>query len=1039
NRLKLVPVMGLTLTKAADWLDNSKLDFSPSNQIILTDILKAVDGYSKNNPIGGKMKFSEPLVWDSTVKFEDFKKTERFPETESENTLQLDELLTVTKQESEVAHVECHSFDMLQLVLDACRSKKTAEVRACLEGNSDPVSKILGNRYACNTEDDVEFYKQAEEDLQGEDITYEEFETKKVVLKMAMEFHNLDVRMLRTVQGLMSKDSRLSPRLVEAEFDCLKELSGSEDEQPLRDIEPVPCYVHVFSNGYRAPNFRQLQGDIAYFLVYLKDTDVICVTAGTKGWFVNKGYSKDTNDVDFERRSDLYGSLFALLRERSRHFRERTSRKSGDGETAADEAADGAEKPDQEGDADQQAAREEAEERKKDPTLRWVSLGTSEQQSQERRSARQPQSAAAAAQQSDESDSESGTDEEEDAVERRHESNADLPSEYWQIGKFVRYLKGGNQTSTIISLCALRDFQLNTEVCQLAIRDVGGLEVLLNLLETEENRCKIGSLKILKEISQNPQIRRAIADLGGLQTLVNILKEPSKDLKCLAAETIANVAKFRRARRIVRQHGGIRKLVSLLDCPALNGPTSPEIERDIEVARCGALALWSLSNSTKNKRAMKRAGVIPLLGKLLKSRHEDMLIPVVGTLQECASEPDYRVAIRTEGMVEDLVKNLKSDNAELQMHCASTIFKCAEEEETRDLVRSYDGLEPMVGLLNKTDNKELLSAATGAIWKCSMSSKNIRKFQELNVIEKLVRLLSDQPEEVLVNVVGALGEMAAEKENRHAIRKAGGIGPLVQLLTGTNQALLVNTTRAVGRCAQEKENMAIIDRMDGVRLLWSLLKNPNPEVQASAAYAICPCIDNVNDAGEMVRSYVGGLELIVHLLRSDNIKVLAAICAAVASIAKDEENLAVLTDHGVIPLLAGLTRTQDEELKRHLSEAIACCCAWGNNRIVFGKEGAVAPLVSYLRVKDPKVHRSTARALHELSRHPDNCITMHECGVVRHLLGLVGSDDEALQLAASGCIANIRRLAMANEKSRQSSKARGGGNGGANGKAVAAK
>lgn len=75
---------------------------------------------------------------------------------------------------------------------------------------------------------------------------------------------------------------------------------------------------------------------------------------------------------------------------------------------------------------------------------------------------------------------------------------------------------------------------------------------------------QIGSLKILKEISKNIQIRRAIADLGGLQTMVKILKESNKELKCLAAETIANVAKFRRARRTVRQHGGINKLVSIL-------------------------------------------------------------------------------------------------------------------------------------------------------------------------------------------------------------------------------------------------------------------------------------------------------------------------------------------------------------------------------------------------------------------------------------------------------------------------------------------
>ena len=43
---------------------------------------------------------------------------------------------------------------------------------------------------------------------------------------------------------------------------------------------------------------------------------------------------------------------------------------------------------------------------------------------------------------------------------------------------------------------------------------------------------------------------------------------------------------------------------------------------------------------------------------------------------------------------------------------------------------------------------------------------------------------------------------------------------------------------------------SIIDRLDGVRLLWSLLKNQNTEVQASAAWAICPCIENAK-----VRTY----------------------------------------------------------------------------------------------------------------------------------------------------------------------------------------
>ena len=54
---------------------------------------------------------------------------------------------------------------------------------------------------------------------------------------------------------------------------------------------------------------------------------------------------------------------------------------------------------------------------------------------------------------------------------------------------------------------------------------------------------------------------------------------------------------------------------------------------------------------------------------------------------------------------------------------------------------------------------------------------------------------------------------------------------------------------------------------------------------------------------------MGGLELIVGLLKSTDREVLASVCAAIAKIAKDEENLGVITDHGVVAMLARLTNT----------------------------------------------------------------------------------------------------------------------------------
>ena len=74
------------------------------------------------------------------------------------------------------------------------------------------------------------------------------------------------------------------------------------------------------------------------------------------------------------------------------------------------------------------------------------------------------------------------------------------------------------------------------------------------------------------------------------------------------------------------------------------------------------------------------------------------------------------------------------------------------------------------------------------------------------------------------------------------------------------------------------------------------------------------------------------------------------------------------------------------------------------------------PVVLLISSDDPLVHRATARALHQLSEDPDNCQTMHEVGVVKLLMRMVGSSDEILQEAAAGCIMNIRLLAQANEK-----------------------
>ncbi|XP_030301628.1 armadillo repeat-containing protein 4 [Calypte anna] len=1055
--------MGTALARAAQWTaagsGTGTLEITPLNESLLNQIIKFVEDFSSRHPQEAAFVFREPLEWEtqlsSSVFGEDYEINDETAQSKAKDK-DGKPLLLLTGSTLRV-----RSFDQLSRLLEVAVEKKLKEVQACLEANRDPIVKILGPAYGTVEGEDRSMLHLLDKVKRDDDTETE------MKIKIFVFLHQLDLQLLNSALKQISQHVRLNPAAIDNEVNLLKNFSGKGEDTVLKSLQYTSDYV--FFNGCRAPPWRQVHGEVCYLVIKPHDTGPLYITCSTAGVFLNGGQQEGKDDIDYERKSDVYKDIVTLLREKSPRFVENMAKQeytffkeptyekkyqhmevvdskvSGQSENLNDFT-----KKNECEKVKSSAARKYTIEKKKigssiklkstglltarrpkyfrDETVRkdtgverkssTVSLKF-KKKAISSESVKIQSSSKRTTPDMFEDESSSETEEDEEQPVCLQERSTDLPPEYWGIQKLAKYLKGGNATATVIALCSMRDFNLAQDTCQMAIRDLECLEVLINLLETEEIRCHIGSLRILKEISRNSMIRHAISDLGGLQIMVKILDSPSQDLRCLAAETIANVAKFKEARKTVRQHGGIKRLVRLLECTSV-GSTSPTTYqvKDTEMARCGALALWSCSKSTRNKEAIRAAGGIPLLARWLRCSHVDILTPVAGTLQECASEPSYRLAIRMEGMIQYLVKNLSSESEELQMHCANAIFKCGEDKETRDLVRQHGGLQPLSALLSNSENKELLAAVTGAIWKCAISGENVSKFQEYKAVETLVELLPDQPEEILVNIVGALGECCQETANRSVIRRCGGIPPLVKLLSGTNQALLVNVTKTVGACATEPESMIIIDRLDGVRLLWSLLKNPNPDVQASAAWAICPCIENAKDSGEMVRSFVGGLELIINLLKSKNKEVLTSVCAAITNIAKDEENLAVITDHGVVSLLSKLANTKNDKLRRHLAEAISHCCKWGSNRLTFGENKAVAPLVRYLKSSDPSVHRATAQALYHLSEDPNNCITMHESGVVKLLLVMVGSTDETLQEAAAGCIANIRRLALATEKAK---------------------
>ncbi|XP_063979778.1 armadillo repeat-containing protein gudu [Diachasmimorpha longicaudata] len=662
---------------------------------------------------------------------------------------------------------------------------------------------------------------------------------------------------------------------------------------------------------------------------------------------------------------------------------------------------------------------------------------------------------------------ESGSDDEANYVK---EESPEVPSEFWHLQKLIKYTKAGNQTATTVALCLLKNYELESKPIQRAIREMGGLEVLVNLLETKDVKCQLGSLAVLAQMGNCFDTRRYLIDLGIVSPLIEMLKHPARDVRILAAETMASVAMMRKARKQIRVRNGIALILDAMDVPdgvlRRNTEQLNESERQhVAVAIACAKVLDALSSSPKIKEELRKHGVVFFMSRFLQSTHIELVVPIMGAVQQCADLKVFRLAFEQMGIISDIVRHLRigesitngkpshephppkinhdngtaeeehppedknalkaqRDRIKLEENCALAIFKCASNKLTRDMVRQAGGLDPLCRLVQNEQvrsNKRLLAAVTGAIWKCAISPENVSRFNQNGLVASLVPLLEEnEDEEVLAHVVGALAECCVDPANRAVLRINNGLPKLIKLLSCTYEPLLENLPLVIKECAEDEQCMDVINdpshSLDGVRLVWSLLKHPSNVVKRNACWALVPCIKRAKDSPEMVRAFVGGLELTVTLLETDDNEVLAAVCAAIAEIAVDPENLGILTDHGVVEKLASLVNTEDEHLRAYLTLAIAFCCEWGRNNYEFGRLNAVAPLVNYANSKNKDVLKGVCIAFYHLSKEPLNCVTMHTCGVIKHVLRLVGSEDPEVQIAAATTIRNIRKLALISEK-----------------------
>ncbi|XP_008563705.1 PREDICTED: armadillo repeat-containing protein 4-like, partial [Galeopterus variegatus] len=144
--------------------------------------------------------------------------------------------------------------------------------------NRDPVVKILGSDYGTVKEDSTAL-------TLLDKITKDDDPDREIKVKIAVLLKQLDLHLLNHSLRHISLEINLNPVAFKKDIEMLKRFSGKGEQTVLESIEYTSDYE--FSNGCRAPPWRQLHGEICYVLVKPHDAETLCITCSAEGVFLN--------------------------------------------------------------------------------------------------------------------------------------------------------------------------------------------------------------------------------------------------------------------------------------------------------------------------------------------------------------------------------------------------------------------------------------------------------------------------------------------------------------------------------------------------------------------------------------------------------------------------------------------------------------------------------------------------------------------------------------------------------------------------------
>ncbi|TPX71413.1 hypothetical protein SpCBS45565_g01050 [Spizellomyces sp. 'palustris'] len=307
--------MGQSLSTRFEWIDQSvvtskqtaedndggQLKTSIVNHALLSDLIRMIEQLCRAHPSEARSEFRRPLQWSSNLRPAAFSaagdkwivqssgpKGGKVIITSTETRADGQPLFQFEQSggqttESTVYIARVASFDYLNRVLQLAEEHKLRELQEIIQANRDPAKTIFGVSGDNALVDAFEAFSNEQDPRKRDQYSK--------LYKLLLILNTFDLQLMKSAVQDLQKEKTLNVQKIREELQMIQAFCGRDPARPAISIDWESDYT--FANGYKAPPWRQVYGEICYLEVQPFDREKMIITASKRGYFVSKGYSAD--------------------------------------------------------------------------------------------------------------------------------------------------------------------------------------------------------------------------------------------------------------------------------------------------------------------------------------------------------------------------------------------------------------------------------------------------------------------------------------------------------------------------------------------------------------------------------------------------------------------------------------------------------------------------------------------------------------------------------------------------------------------------